>query len=60
MSGLAGLNKSPDGIVIGTVQLQLPNVVTKADLANQTERICQFVKKARNGYPTMDLIVFPE
>jgi predicted amidohydrolase len=39
MNGLGGLNKSPNGVVIGLVQLQLPVVVTKADLARQTERI---------------------
>ena len=39
MSGLGGLNKSPNGVVIGLVQLQLPVVATKADLARQTERI---------------------
>ena len=33
MSGLGGLNKSPNGVVIGMVQLQLPTVVTKDDLA---------------------------
>ena len=33
MSGLGGLNKSPNGVVIGLVQLQLPVVVTPADLA---------------------------
>ena len=38
MNGLGGLNKSPEGVVIGLVQLQLPVVVTKADLARQTER----------------------
>src|SRR6266704_3644484 len=37
MNGLGGLNKSPEGVVIGLVQLQLPNVVTKADLAKQTD-----------------------
>ena len=31
MNGLGGLNKSPEGVVIGLVQLQLPTVVTKAD-----------------------------
>jgi len=30
MSGLGGLNKSPNGVVIGLVQLQLPNVATKS------------------------------
>ena len=33
MSGLGGLNKSPNGVVIGLVQLQLPVVATPADLA---------------------------
>jgi hypothetical protein len=32
MNGLGGLNKSPEGVVIGLVQRQLPVVVTKADL----------------------------
>ena len=40
MSGLGGLNKSSQGVVIGLVQLQLPVVVTPADLAAQTARIC--------------------
>ena len=60
MSGLGGLNKSPDGVVIGLVQLQLPNVVTKDDLAAQTEKVCDMVRKAKKGMPTMDLVVFPE
>jgi formamidase len=60
MSGLGGLNKSPDGVVIGLVQLQNPWVVTKEDLAKQTDRICQLVGKARRNLSTMDLIVFPE
>ena len=60
MSGLGGLNKSPNGVVIGLVQLQLPVVVTKADLARQTERIVTMVGKARRNLGTMDLVVFPE
>jgi formamidase len=60
MTGLGGLNKSPEGVVIGLVQLQLPAVVTKADLARQTERICAMVTKAKKGLGTMDLVVFPE
>ena len=39
MSGLGGLNKTPNGVVLGMVQLQLPNVVTTDDLAAQTQRI---------------------
>ena len=39
MSGLGGLNKSPQGVVVGLVQLQLPTVVTPEDLARQTQRI---------------------
>jgi formamidase len=60
MSGLGGLNKSPDGVVLGLVQLQLPNVVTPDDLAAQCDRICSLVAKARRNLPTMDLVVFPE
>jgi Carbon-nitrogen hydrolase len=60
MSGLGGLNKSPEGVVIGLVQLQLPVVVTKTDLARQTERIVTMVGKARRNLGTMDLVVFPE
>jgi formamidase len=60
MSGLGGLNKSPSGVVIGLVQLQLPVVTTSAELKAQAERICAMVGKARRNLPTMDLVVFPE
>jgi len=60
MSGLGGLNKSPNGVVAGVVQLQLPIVATKADLQRQTARIVEMVGKARRNMGGMDLIVFPE
>ncbi len=60
MSGLSGLNKSPQGVVVGLVQLQLPAVQTRAQLAAQTQRIVEMVGKARRNMPTMDLVVFPE
>lgn len=60
MSGLGGLNKSPSGVVLGMVQLQLPLVKTKEDLKKQTAHICKLVRKARENMPTMDLVVFPE
>ncbi len=60
MSGLGGLNKSPNGVVIGMVQLQLPVIETPADIAAQTTRICDMVAKARRNMATMDLVVFPE
>ena len=59
-SGLGGLNKARDGVVVGLVQLQLPLVETPAQLAAQTRRICDMVGKARRSLPTMDLVVFPE
>src|SRR6202000_1956486 len=59
-NGLGGLNKSPQGVVIGLVQLQLPVVVSKDDLARQTEKIVFMVGKARRNLGTMDLVVFPE
>ncbi len=60
MSGLGGLNKSPNGVVLGLVQLQLPVVETPGDLAAQTQKICAMVAKARRNMPGMDLVVFPE
>ena len=60
MNGLGGLNKSPEGVVFGMVQLQLPVVETKADLTKQTEKVVSMVSKARRNMPTMDLVVFPE
>ena len=60
MSGLGGLNKTPSGMVMGLVQLQLPVVETPAQLASQTQRIVDMVGKARRSYPGMDLVVFPE
>lgn len=60
MTGLGGLNKSPDGVVVGLCQLQLPVVETPEDLASQTARIVELVGKARRNLDTMDLIVFPE
>lgn len=56
MSGLVGLNKSPGGVVLGLVQLQLPVVATKADLDQQTTKICAMVTKALKGMPTMAVI----
>jgi formamidase len=60
MSGLGGLNKTPNGVVIGLVQLQLPVVATPAELARQAEKIVGLVGKARRNMPGMDLVVFPE
>jgi formamidase len=60
MNGLGGLNKSPNGVVVGLVQLQLPVVETPAQLAAQAQRICAMVGKARRNLGTMDLVVFPE
>jgi formamidase len=60
MSGLGGLNKSPNGVVIGLVQLQLPVIATRADVRAQAQRIALLVGKARRNLPSMDLVVFPE
>ena len=60
MSGLGGLNKSDNGVVIGLVQLKLPLVVTPDDLQAQTARIVEMVGKARRNLGTLDLVVFPE
>jgi formamidase len=60
MNGLGGLNKSPNGVVIGLVQLQLPVIESRADITRQTARIVEMVGKARRNMATLDLVVFPE
>jgi formamidase len=60
MNGLGGLNKTPNGVVIGLVQLKLPVIETRADIAAQTRRIVELVGKAKRGMGTLDLVVFPE
>ena len=60
MNGLGGLNKSPNGVVVGLVQLQLPSIATRADIGRQTERIVEMVGKAKRSTPGIDLVVFPE
>ena len=60
MNGLGGLNKSPNGVVIGLVQLKLEQIDTPEDVARQTRRIVDLVAKARRNMATMDLVVFPE
>ena len=60
MSGLGGLNKSDNGVVVGLVQLQLPAVETPEQLEAQTHRVCDLVGKAARQIPGMDLVVFPE
>ncbi len=60
MSGLGGLNKSANGVVIGMVQLQLPVIETRADITKQAAKIVSMVAKAKRGMSTMDLVVFPE
>ena len=61
MSGLGGLNKSfDDSIVIGVCQSQLLEVLNIDQLEYAVDHVCNLVKKARQSYPFMDLIVFPE
>ena len=55
-NGLGGLNKSPNGVVVGVVQLGLPVVSTPAELAAQTDKIVWMVGKARRNLGTMDLV----
>ena len=60
MNGLGGLNKSPNGVVIGLVQLKLPAIESRADVTAQAARIVEMVGKARRNMGTLDLVVFPE
>jgi hypothetical protein len=54
MSALRRLNKSPNGVVMGLVQLPVPVVQTPADVAAQTAKICAMVAKARRNMLVTD------
>ena len=60
MSGLGGLNKSPAGVVVGLVQLALPDPHTREALAEQVDKIVAMVAKAKRAMASLDLVVFPE
>jgi formamidase len=60
MSGLGGLNPSPDGMVVGLVQFQLPTVETRADLDRTAQAVCDAVQATKRATPALDLVVFPE
>lgn len=60
MNGLGGLNKSPEGVVIGLVQSPLVRVETPEQLAAQVRHTVATVGKARRNLPGMDIVVFPE
>ncbi|MEQ9508198.1 MAG: formamidase [Alloalcanivorax xenomutans] len=59
-SGLGGLNKSPNGVVVGLAQLALPDPHSRDEMWQQTQNVIRMIGKARRGMPEMDLIVFPE
>lgn len=59
-TNLGGFNKSPDGMVVGLVQFQRRVIQTPDDLARQTERICETVRRTKTYMSTTDLVVFPE
>lgn len=60
MSGLGGLNQSPNGVVIGLVQLQLPVTETKRISRNRRRRYAEMVEKGKQFAAPIDLVVFPE
>ncbi|WP_079474109.1 formamidase [Marinococcus halophilus] len=60
MNGLGGLNKTPNGVVVGLVQLDLPTIHSKEDLQQQTQKVCDMMEKAKQFIAPIDLVVFPE
>lgn len=59
-SGLGGLNKSPNSIVLGLCQSQLLSATTPPDLQHALDHVLGLISKARTSYPLMDMVVFPE
>jgi formamidase len=60
MNGLSGINKSPDGVVIGLVQLRRPDISSVSDIGRQVSVIEEMVRHAKRGRTNIDILVFPE
>jgi hypothetical protein len=60
MTGLGGLNPSPGALVLGLVQAQVPVVTETEHVSAAAERVEALARGAKEGLPTLDLVVFPE
>ncbi len=60
MSGLGGLNPSPGAVVLGLVQAQVPVVTEPGHLTDAATKTATMIRGAKEGMPSLDLLVFPE
>jgi len=60
VTGLGGLNPSPGALVLGLVQAQVPIVTEPSHLKDAATKIAEMVRGAKEGMPSLDLLVFPE
>jgi len=60
VSGLGGLNPSPGALVLGLVQAQVPVVTEPHHLTDAATKIATMIRGAKEGMPSLDLLVFPE
>jgi len=60
VSGLGGLNPSPGALVLGLVQAQVPVVTEPGHLTDAATKIATMIRGAKEGMPSLDLLVFPE
>ncbi len=60
MSGLGGLNPSPGALVLGLVQAQVPVVTEPGHLTDAATKTATMIRGAKEGMPSLDLLVFPE
>lgn len=60
MSGLGGLNKTPDGIAISVVQSQRFEIATPTDLDHAVKHVVKLVERTKRAYAATDMVIFPE
>lgn len=60
MTSTGSNTKPKEGFLGALVQYPVPIVNSHADIEKQVVKICNTIKNTKNGYPGVELIVFPE